>query len=142
MAAFDPRLLQRAREARTALAADAVLGTIAALLVLAQAVLLAHVAARSFDGATLHEVLRPLVLLCAVVCARAAAAWGFEVVGRRAAGRILSRLRRDLGRCSRDDLRPLPPAGRPRDPRSRCSSHARGLDRPRVGRDHAADAAA
>src|SRR5437763_690024 len=96
MAAFDRRLLQRAREARTALAADAVLGLVAALLVLAQAVLLAHVAARSFDGASLREVLRPLVLLCAVVCARAAAAWGFEVVGRRAAGRILSRLRLDL----------------------------------------------
>src|SRR5215468_4629516 len=96
MAAFDRRLLQRAREARMALAADAVLGLVAALLVLAQAVLLAHVAARSFDGATLHEVLLPLVLLCAVVCARAAAAWGFEVVGRRAAGRILSKLRLDL----------------------------------------------
>jgi len=96
MAAFDRRLLQRAREARTALAADAVLGTVAALLVLAQAVLLAHVAASSFDGASLHAVLLPLALLCGVVCARAAAAWGFEVVGRRAAGRILSRLRLDL----------------------------------------------
>jgi thiol reductant ABC exporter CydD subunit len=96
MAAFDRRLLQRAREARTALAMDAVLGMVAALLVLAQAVLLAHVAARSFDGASLHDVRRPLALLCAVVCARAAAAWGFEVVGRRAAGRILSRLRSDL----------------------------------------------
>jgi ATP-binding cassette subfamily C protein CydD len=96
MAAFDRRLLQRAREARTVLAADAVLGMFAALLVLAQAVLLAHVAARSFDGASLHEVVRPLALLCAVVCARAAAAWGFEVIGRRAAGRILSRLRLDL----------------------------------------------
>ncbi|HEY7421163.1 MAG TPA: thiol reductant ABC exporter subunit CydD [Gaiellaceae bacterium] len=96
MAAFDRRLLQRARDARTALAADAVLGVVAALLVLAQAVLLAHVAARSFGGASLREVLRPLALLCAVVCARAAAAWGFEVVGRRAAWRILSRLRLEL----------------------------------------------
>jgi thiol reductant ABC exporter CydD subunit len=96
MAAFDRRLLQRAREARVALAADAVLGVLAALLVLAQAVLLAHVAARSFAGASLHEVAGPLVALGAVVCARAAAAWGFEVVGRRAAGRILSRLRLDL----------------------------------------------
>src|SRR5262249_55070489 len=93
MAAFDRRLLERAREARTALAADVVIGVVAALLVLAQAVLLARVAARSFEGASLHEVLTPLVLLAAVVCARAGAAWGFEVVGRRAAGRILSRLR-------------------------------------------------
>jgi len=96
MAAFDRRLLQRAREARVALAADAVLGVVAALLVLAQAVLLADVAARSFDGASLHEVVLPLLLLSAVVCARAVAAWGFEVVGRRAAGRILSRLRLSL----------------------------------------------
>jgi thiol reductant ABC exporter CydD subunit len=96
MAAFDRRLLQRAREARIALAADAVLGVLAALLVLAQAVLLAHVAARSFAGASLREVAGPLVALVAVVCARAVAAWGFELVGRRAAGRILSRLRLDL----------------------------------------------
>lgn len=96
MAAFDPRLLRRAREARAALVADAVLGTVSALLVLAQAVLLADVAARSFDGASLHDVVRPLVLLAAVVCARAASAWGFEVVGRRAAGGILSRLRLSL----------------------------------------------
>jgi thiol reductant ABC exporter CydD subunit len=96
MPAFDRRLLQRGREARTALAADAFLGIVAALLVLAQAVLLADVAARSFDGASLREVTLPLALLSAVVCARAAAAWGFEVVGRRAACRILSRLRLDL----------------------------------------------
>ena len=96
MAAFDRRLLQQAREARLALAADAVIGTAAALLVLAQAVLLADVAARSFDGASLHEVIRPLVLLAAVVCARAGTAWSFEVVGRRAAARILSRLRLSL----------------------------------------------
>jgi ATP-binding cassette, subfamily C, bacterial CydD len=96
MAAFDRRLLERAREARLALAADAVLGVLAALLVLAQAVLLARVAARAFTGASLREVAGPLVALGAVVSARAAAVWGFEVVGRRAAGRILSRLRLDL----------------------------------------------
>src|SRR5580765_4372523 len=88
MAAFDRRLLQQAREARIALAADAALGLVAALL--------ADVAAQSFAGASLHEVVLPLALLSAVVCARAAAAWGFEVVGRRAAGRILSRLRLSL----------------------------------------------
>ena len=96
MAAFDRRLLRRAREARVALAADVVLALVAALLVLAQGVLLADVAARSFDGAPLRAVVRPLALLCVVVCARAAAAWSFEVVGRRAAGGILSRLRLSL----------------------------------------------
>jgi thiol reductant ABC exporter CydD subunit len=96
MAAFDRRLLERAREARIALVADAALGVVAALLVLAQAVLLADVAARSFGGASLQDVLLPLALLAAAVCARAAAAWGFELVGRRAAGGILSRLRLGL----------------------------------------------
>jgi ATP-binding cassette, subfamily C, bacterial CydD len=96
VAALDRRLLQRAREARLALAADAVLGTLAALLVLAQAVLLARVAARSFHGASLAAVASPLTLMVAVVCARAATTWGFGVVGRRAAGRILSRLRLEL----------------------------------------------
>ena len=96
MPVFDRRLLHRAREARTALVADACLGIVAALLVLAQAVLLADVAARAFDGATLREVSRPLALLSAVVCARALAAWGFELVGRRAAGGILSKLRLKL----------------------------------------------
>src|SRR5690242_2034083 len=96
MAAFDRRLLQRAREARLALAADAAIGTVSALLVLGQAVLLADVAARSFDGASLRDVVLPLALLAAVVVARAGTAWSFEVVGRRAAARILTRLRSSL----------------------------------------------
>ena len=51
MPALDPRLLRRARAVRIALVADAVLGVLAALLLLAQAVLIARVAARAFDGA-------------------------------------------------------------------------------------------
>jgi hypothetical protein len=50
---IDPRLGRRARAVRAMLAADATLGVAAALLVLAQAVLIATVAARSFEGATL-----------------------------------------------------------------------------------------
>ena len=67
MRGIDPRLLRRAREARVALAADAVLGSAAALLVLAQAVLLARVAAESFAGAPLDRLVTPLALLVAVV---------------------------------------------------------------------------
>jgi ATP-binding cassette, subfamily C, bacterial CydD len=96
MAAIDPRLLRRARAVRVALAVDAALGLAAALLVLGQAVLLARVAARAFDGASLSAVAVPLVLLVAVVAGRAAAAWGFESVGRRAAARVLSQLRLEL----------------------------------------------
>jgi thiol reductant ABC exporter CydD subunit len=96
MRPIDPRLLRRAGPARGLLAADAVLALLAALLVLAQAVLLARVAARGFEGATLSELTTPLVLLVVVVGARATTAWGFETLGRRAAQATLSRLRLEL----------------------------------------------
>jgi thiol reductant ABC exporter CydD subunit len=96
MRLLDPRLLRRARAVRVLLVVDAALGVVAALLVLAQAVLLAQVAARSFAGAALDEVSTPLVLLLAVVVARALAAWGFEVAGRRAASDVVSQLRLDV----------------------------------------------
>jgi ATP-binding cassette subfamily C protein CydD len=94
--ALDRRLLRRARGARTALAADAALGIAAALLVLAQAVLIARVAARAFDGTGLDELVLPLVLLVAVTVGRAVSAWGFEAVGRRAATNVLTQLRLEL----------------------------------------------
>jgi ATP-binding cassette, subfamily C, bacterial CydD len=93
---LDPRLLRRARAARTLLAVDALLGIVVALLVLTQAVLLARVAARAFAGASLAEVSTPLVLLVVVAAGRALAAWGFELAGRRAAADVLSVLRLDL----------------------------------------------
>ena len=96
MRAIDPRLLRRARPVRVLLATDAALGTLAALLALAQAVLIADVAARAFDGAELRDVAGALALLTAVVLARAATTWGFEVAGRRAAADVLSGLRLDL----------------------------------------------
>jgi ABC-type transport system involved in cytochrome bd biosynthesis fused ATPase/permease subunit len=93
---IDPRLLERARPARVLIRVDAAIGVVMALLVLAQAVLLAHVVAESFDGASLGDVATPLVLLAAVVAVRAALAWSFEVAGRRAAAGVLSQLRLDL----------------------------------------------
>ena len=96
MQAIDPRLLRRARPARVLLAVDAVLGVGAALLVLCQALLLARIVARSFDGASLAQVEPSIVLLVAVFAARALLAWGFEVAGRRGAATILSQLRLDL----------------------------------------------
>ncbi len=96
MHVLDPRLRRHARAVRLVLVGDAVIGVAAALLVLAQAVLLARVAARGFEGASLREVLTPLALLVAVVAARAGAAWGFEVAGRRAASGVLSQLRLEL----------------------------------------------
>src|SRR6476469_4499443 len=100
---IDPRLLRRTRGSRLALAVDAALGIVAALLVLAQAVLIAHIAARSFDGAGLRALSVPLAALCIVVTARAVAAWGFDVVGRLAAADVLSSLRGDLVRSRLSD---------------------------------------
>ena len=96
MRALDPRLTHRAGAARSALIADAMLGVLAALLVLAQAVLIATVAARAFGGSSLSSLSTLLALLCAAVVARAACAWGFEFVGRRAAAQVMSQLRIDL----------------------------------------------
>jgi ATP-binding cassette, subfamily C, bacterial CydD len=78
------------------LALDTGLGLCAALLVLAQAVLIAHVAAEGFAGASLDEVRAPLVALVLVTLGRAATAWGFEALGRRAATDVVSGLRLEL----------------------------------------------
>jgi thiol reductant ABC exporter CydD subunit len=93
---LDPRLASRTSAVRRLIAADVALGLAAALLVLAQAVLIARVAARSFEGAGLGAVQTSLLLLLAVVAARAAASWGFEALGRRAATDVLSGLRLEL----------------------------------------------
>ncbi len=103
MHSLDPRLLRRARAARVLLAADAAIGVLAGLLVLAQAVLLARIAARGFGGAPLAELTLPLVLLVAVIAVRAVAMWAFEVAGRRAAADVMSELRLELVECSLRD---------------------------------------
>jgi len=93
---LDPRLIRRTRAVRALLAVDVAIGLVTAALVLAQAVLIAHVAARSFDGASLGVLSVPLALLVAVVAGRALTVWGFEVVGRDAASRVISQLRLEL----------------------------------------------
>ena len=104
MSGLDPRLLRHARAVRRLLVVDAVLGVAAALLVLAQATLLAHIAARIFAGTPLGDLLSPLGLLVAAVVARASAVWSFEVAGRRAAVSVLSQLRQELVQARlRDD---------------------------------------
>jgi thiol reductant ABC exporter CydD subunit len=96
--ALDRRLLRRARPARALLAVDVALAVASTLLVLVQASLLAWVVAESFAGASLAEVREGLFLLVLTVAARAAIAWAFEVVGRRAAAGVLSELRLALVR--------------------------------------------
>jgi thiol reductant ABC exporter CydD subunit len=91
--ALDRRLLRRAPPVRHLLAADVAAGLGTALLVLVQAVLLARIVARAFDGATLGAVWVDVVLLAVVFAGRGALAWSFEVAGRRAAQSVLSTLR-------------------------------------------------
>jgi thiol reductant ABC exporter CydD subunit len=69
------------------------IGVVAAVLVVAQATLLARVIADSFAGAGVDDVIRPLELLLLAFAGRAVLAWGFEVVGRLAATSVLSQLR-------------------------------------------------
>jgi ATP-binding cassette, subfamily C, bacterial CydD len=93
---LDPRLVRRAGAVRAMLALDSALGVVAALLVLAQAALIAAVAARVFGGASLGDVAGLLVLLVLASVGRAAAASAFEIVGRRAATDALATLRLEL----------------------------------------------
>src|SRR5262249_41039437 len=105
VAALDPRLLRRARSARTAIAASVTLGVLTALLVVAQACLLALVIARTVAGA---EVGRGAwAALLAVVVLRAVAAYASETVAARCAVRVKAELRLALlGRAAQLDGAP------------------------------------
>ncbi|WCB95183.1 ATP-binding/permease protein CydD [Baekduia alba] len=96
MRALDPRLLRRARAARTLLAVDVALGLVTTAAVLAQASLLAWVIAQVFDGASARECSGALVALALLGVLRGAVSWGTEVAGRSAASAVLSELRRAL----------------------------------------------
>ncbi len=93
---LDPRLVRYARSVRALLAADVGLGVGSALLVIAQATLLAHVVAAAFAGASLAAEAPWLGGLAGAVLARAAVVSGFELAGRLAAQDVTSRLRLDL----------------------------------------------
>lgn len=90
--------MARARGVRAALAGDTLLGVLGAVLVLAQATLLASVIARAWGGASLADVTPALLGFAVVVAARSGLTWGFETVGRRAAASVLSDLRMALVR--------------------------------------------
>jgi ATP-binding cassette, subfamily C, bacterial CydCD len=92
--ALDARLLRHARATRPFLLACVSLGVLSALLIVAQAWLLADVVSRAFRGgeglARLHG---PLAALLLVVLARAARAWAAELLAARASARAKSQLR-------------------------------------------------
>jgi ATP-binding cassette subfamily C protein CydD len=95
--ALDQRLLAYARATRTFLFVSVALGLLSALLIVAQAWLLADVVARAFrDGRDLAQLKAPLIALLVVVFARAAVAWATELAASRSSARAKSQLRAAL----------------------------------------------
>src|SRR5205085_9326906 len=95
--AFDPRLLRYARTTRVYLVWSVFLGGVTALLVVAQAWLLADTVAGAFvhrEG--LGQLRTPLVLLLATICGRAVLSWCAERAAHRASARAKSELRTAL----------------------------------------------
>ncbi len=97
MRALDQRLLNYASATRTFLRVSVGLGVCSAVLIVAQAGLLADVVARAFGGHTGVSALRtPLALLLAVVLGRAVVAWAAELAASRSSARAKSQLRSAL----------------------------------------------
>jgi ATP-binding cassette, subfamily C, bacterial CydCD len=95
--ALDRRLLEYARATRTFLFASVSIGVLSALLIVAQAWLLADIVARAFrDGRDLAQLKAPLLALLLVVIARAAIAWAAELAASRSSARAKSQLRAAL----------------------------------------------
>ncbi|MFV0128942.1 thiol reductant ABC exporter subunit CydD [Streptomyces sp. HMX112] len=91
---IDPRLLRHARATRLFLAAVVVLGLFGAVLVVAQAMLIAEVVAGAFQrGLGPAGLKTPLALLVAVAVGRAAVSWLTELAAHRASAAVKSELR-------------------------------------------------
>jgi ATP-binding cassette subfamily C protein CydCD len=94
---LDPRLLKHARRAVVPIAVLAALGLATALLVVAQAWLLATAITRVFiDKATLPELVTPIAVLAAVTVTRAAVAWAAQASAHRASAAAKTELRAAL----------------------------------------------
>jgi thiol reductant ABC exporter CydD subunit len=95
--AVDPRLLRYARTTRPFLVALVLLGSLGALLIIAQAWLLADVIAGAVAGRrTLSALTLPVEVLLVVIVARASIAWTREVLADRASARVKTELREAL----------------------------------------------
>ena len=94
---FDPRLLRYARTTRVYLMLSVLLGAVTALLVVAQAWLLADTVSGAFaHGEGLAQLRVPIVLLLAAIAARATLGWCAERSAQRASARAKSELRTAL----------------------------------------------
>ncbi|MGA2321467.1 MAG: thiol reductant ABC exporter subunit CydD [Solirubrobacteraceae bacterium] len=93
----DRRLVRESRIARIHLTIAAALGMLSAVLIVAQAALLAYVIDRAaMRHASLASLQTALIALAAVLCARALTGGAFELSGRWGAVRVMSELRNRL----------------------------------------------
>lgn len=94
MKPIDPRLLRYARATRLFLIAVVGLGAVGAVLVIAQAMLIAEAVVGAFEqGMSAAELRTPLLLLAAVAVGRAVVAWLTELAAHRASAAVKSELR-------------------------------------------------
>ncbi len=92
--ALDPRLLRYARATRTFLVLSVLLGSLRALLIVAQAWLLVDVVVGAFsDGEGLAQLRAPLIGLLCVVVARSLVAWAAELAAASCSAQAKSQLR-------------------------------------------------
>ena len=94
---FDPRLLRYARSARGPIAATAALGTLIALAVIAQALLISRAAAPVIEGRSgLDEVLGVIALLALIVLLRGLLTAARDAVAQHGADRAIRDLRSEV----------------------------------------------
>lgn len=94
MKPIDPRLLRYARATRGFLAAVVGLGVLGAVLVIAQAMLIAEIVVGAFgDGLSAGGLSTPLFLLAAVAVGRGLVGWLTELAAHRASAAVKSELR-------------------------------------------------
>ncbi|AXG55308.1 ABC transporter [Streptomyces lincolnensis] len=94
MKPIDPRLLRYARATRLFMGAVVGLGVVGAVLVIAQAMLIAEVVVGAFQhGMSVTELRTPLLLLVAVAAGRGLVSWLTELAAHRASASVKSELR-------------------------------------------------
>ena len=93
MKPFDPRLLRYAPRARSGVVLTVLLGALRAVLAVAQALLLARVLARGFEGAGLEELRVPVVWVGVVLVSRGLLTSLQDLVSRRTCTAVQEQLR-------------------------------------------------
>ncbi|MYS11934.1 thiol reductant ABC exporter subunit CydD [Streptomyces sp. SID6041] len=94
MKPIDPRLLRYARATRLFLIAVVGLGLVGAVLVIAQAMLIAEIVVGSFQkGQSVSDLTTPLLLLVGIAAARGLVSWLTELAAHRASAAVKSELR-------------------------------------------------